>query len=204
MLPEVCPQLRIYDDEHRPCSVGPEAPVPILQWEWEFRQLLDLYRVRIPLNVLEIGTYHGGTLYHWLQNAAPDAKVVSVDSYVTGIDNRDLYADWTPEDVELVVIDGDAASPETLRKVIDALEGDFYDWIFIDAGHSYEDVSSDWGFYSRLADRGNSVIALHDIVPGPGLEVHKFWKKLQARGHVTQEIICDHVADWGGIGVVYL
>ena len=63
---------------------GPPAPVAVFQWEAEFVPLLDLYRERAPRAVLEIGTYLGGTFYHWLQNARPGATVVSVDSYTEG------------------------------------------------------------------------------------------------------------------------
>ena len=48
---------------------GPPTPVPIFQWEREFEVLLELYRRETPAAVLEIGTYHGGTLFHWLRNA---------------------------------------------------------------------------------------------------------------------------------------
>ena len=47
---------------------GPPTPVPIFQWEKEFEVLLELYRRETPERVLEIGTYHGGTLFHWLRN----------------------------------------------------------------------------------------------------------------------------------------
>jgi predicted O-methyltransferase YrrM len=82
---------------------GPPTPVPIFQWEQEFNELLDLYRKLKPKRVLEIGTYHGGTLYHWLTNARKGAKVATVDSYAAGVDNRHLYNDWVP--------DGDAYLP---------------------------------------------------------------------------------------------
>jgi cephalosporin hydroxylase len=65
---------------------GPPSPVPILQREAEFSVLLELYRRLEPLKVLEIGTYHGGTLYHWLQNGSADL-IVSLDSYAVGVDN---------------------------------------------------------------------------------------------------------------------
>src|SRR6187551_415393 len=116
--------------------------VPCLQREAEFTQLLDLYRERKPMSVLEIGTYHGGTLYHWLQNAQSGAMVVSVDSYATEVDNRHLYDEWTPDDVTLHVVEGNTHDPSTLAEV-----GKYslsYEWVFIDAGHHYEEVKADW------------------------------------------------------------
>jgi predicted O-methyltransferase YrrM len=193
----------IWDDEIRTCKVGPEAPVPILQWQWEFQAVLDLYEERKPMKVVEVGTYHGGTLYHWLSKATPGATVISIDSYVTGVDNSGMYQDWCPTDVELIAIRGDS------RKVwID--QGHLLrdtDWLFIDAGHTFNEVLDDWQSYSQFV-APNGVVLLHDIVPGgeqhPELEVHQLWRQIQAKGYVTQEVISDHVADWGGIGIVYL
>ena len=111
---------------------GPAAPVPIFQWQAEFERLLRLYVKRKPKRVLEIGTYHGGTLYHWLQNARPGTTVVSVDSYVAGVDNRALYQEWCPPRVKVVTIEGDSNSAETAAKV--KKHGPF-DWVWIDADH---------------------------------------------------------------------
>jgi len=94
-----------------------QSPVPILQNSVEFAAMLDLYRAAAPKRVLEIGTYHGGTLYHWLQNATDGATIVTVDSYRTGVDNRDLYPHWTPDGVTLHVIDGDSRDPNTVAQV---------------------------------------------------------------------------------------
>src|SRR6187399_853113 len=97
---------------------GPPAPVPILQWEREFEVLLELFRRADPMDVLEIGTYHGGTLYHWLQNVRrPGVRVVSVDSYAVGVDNRELYDDWNVHGSVLHVIEGDSHASTTLSEV---------------------------------------------------------------------------------------
>jgi predicted O-methyltransferase YrrM len=194
---------QVWADEYRVCQVGPEAPVPILQWQWEFKTVLDLYGQRAPQKVVEIGTYHGGTLYHWLQRAAPGATVVSIDSYVAGVDNTGLYEGWCPEDVTLKVIKGN--SNDVWVDHFDELSG--CEWLFIDAGHYYEEVEADWRHYRPFVREGG-VVLFHDIVPGgdqhPELQVHQLWREIQARGYVTQEIISDHVADWGGIGICYL
>jgi len=39
-----------------------------LQTPIEFNNLLKIYKVKSPLNILEIGTYKGGTLYNWIRN----------------------------------------------------------------------------------------------------------------------------------------
>lgn len=192
------------DERAERLKYGPDAPVPIFQHEYEFATLLDIYRERRPLRVLEVGTYHGGTLYHWLQNARPGAVIVSVDSYMAGVDNRHLYAEWTPAGVTLHVLCGDSRDPDIIMA---AAEHGAYDWTFIDAGHYYDEVQADWENYRPLTGPGG-LIAFHDILPPspshPEIQVDRLWREIQRAGHVTREIVADPDADWGGLGVVYL
>lgn len=179
---------------------GPPAPVPILQWESEFSVLLELYRRWEPARVLEVGTYHGGTLYHWLQNAAPGSTVVSLDSYVTGVDNRHLYDSWVPPLVSLHTLEGDSHSPNTVAEV--AKHGPF-DWVLIDAGHYLAEVTADWNLYSPLVAPGG-IACLHDILTHPkwpSIEVGQLWEQIK-KEHLTFEIVADRNAEWGGVGCV--
>ncbi len=183
-------------------SLGPAAPVPIYQHEGEFAALLELYRERKPLRVLEVGTYCGGTLYHWLQNARPGAVVVSVDNYAWGVDNRPLYRTWAPEGVIVEAVAGDSRDPKTIAQA-GALSP--YDWIFIDAGHYYEEVKADWESYRPLATP-SAVVCFHDILEhphNPEVEVRRLWLEIQ-REYETKEIVADPKPEWGGIGVVFL
>ena len=55
-----------------------------------------------------------------------------------------------------------------------------FDFLFIDAGHSYQDVAADYRDYSRMVRRGG-LIAFHDALPRslyPEIEVHKFIEHL--------------------------
>lgn len=180
---------------------GPPAPVPILQWEAEFQVLLELYRRLDPANVLEVGTYHGGTLYHWLQNTRrPGAKIVSLDSYAVGVDNRHLYDDWTPDHLKLVVLAGDSHDEETIARVWK--HGPF-DFVMIDAGHYYKEVKQDWERYGAMVKQGG-LVCLHDILTHPAwpsIEVGRLWEEIK-KDHWTLEIVADRDAEWGGVGVV--
>ena len=180
--------------------------MPIYQWEAEFSQLLDIYRELKPARVLEIGTYHGGTLYHWLQNATEGTTVVSVDNYAVGVDNRSLYQDWIPNGVSLITIKGASEEPQTVEAIRKAIRGK-YDWVFIDGGHFYEEVKADWENYRPMVKKGG-VVVFHDILPPsevwPDIEVNRLWKEIKAEGYETQEIIHDRRAAWGGIGLVFL
>lgn len=187
----------------RALEYGPKAPVPIFQHKAEFEALLDIYRERQPRSVLEIGTYHGGTLYHWLKNAAPGARVVSVDRYSENVDNRALYSQWANGDIDLHAIEGDSHAAQTVAQVY--LLGPF-EWIFIDAGHLYEDVVEDWRRYREMATAGG-VVVFHDILDHPNhpeIEVERLWREIQRAGYMTTEIVADYRADWGGLGVVWL
>ncbi len=190
--------------KNRSREYGPPAPVPILQWEFEFSSLLDLYKQRRPKRVLEVGTYHGGTLYHWLKNAAKNATVVSVDSYAAGVDNRSLYTEWTPPGVTLRVLCGDSHDPQI---GLDAWLSGPFDWIFIDASHYYKDVLRDWDIYRQMA-APDGVLVLHDIEPQteiyPEIQVNQLWREIQREGYVTQELIAAGDIPGCGIGIVYL
>jgi predicted O-methyltransferase YrrM len=180
---------------------GPPTPVPIFQWEREFEAALELYRRFEPMSVLEIGTYHGGTLYHWLQNAAPGALVVSLDSYSEGVDNRHLYGDWKPMGVDLEVLEGDSRRPGIFERI---RRFGPYDWIFIDAGHWLDEVTDDWNNYRPMCAPGGCIL-LHDILPPnadhPEIQVALLWAAIRET-HRTLEIIQNPTATWGGIGVV--
>jgi predicted O-methyltransferase YrrM len=182
---------------------GPPAPVPILQWEKEFQVLLEIYRRSGATSLLEIGTYHGGTLYHWLQNSHDSkTKIVTVDSYAVGVDNRNQYEDWNTHYCHLVVLEGDTNLPGTANKVEE--HGPF-DWLFIDAGHYLHEVTADWNLYSPMVRKGG-LACLHDILTHPAwpsIEVGQLWEQIKA-SHDTFEIVADHHAKWGGIGVVLL
>lgn len=176
--------------------------MPILQRESEFEEVLDLYRRLQPATVLEIGTYHGGTLYHWLQNASEGTHVVSVDSYMTGVDNRHLYGSWCPEGVSVTAIEGDSRESGVIGQVA---EHSPYDWIFIDGGHEYVEVRADWVVYRPLLRKKGGVVCFHDIVAHithPEIQVHRLWNEIKAKGYRAVEVIEDPDEEWGGIGVV--
>ena len=182
---------------------GPPAPVPILQWEKEFEVLLELWRRRKgDRRLLEIGTYHGGTLYHWLQNSTEDDEIVSVDSYAVGVDNRHLYDDWNTNGANLVVIKGDSHTRDTVLAVHEFAP---YDLVLIDAGHYYAEVLKDWEEYRSMVRRGG-IMCFHDIITPPAwpsIAVGRLWEQVK-KDHMTFEIVADRDAEWGGIGVVLL
>jgi cephalosporin hydroxylase len=179
---------------------GPPAPGPFFQGDAEFEQLLEVYREAAPKRVLEIGTYHGGSLFHWLQNAVKGATVVSLDSYKVGPDNRHLYNDWCPKGVTVIALQGDSHDTKIAEQV---RECGPYDWLWIDAGHRYNEVKADWDTYKPMCAKG-ATVAFHDILPASAqhreIQVSQLWNELKEAGYDTHEIVADRNASWGGIG----
>lgn len=165
----------------------------------EFGKLLKIYIALQPKHTLEIGTHEGGTLYYWLLNATPNSVVGSID--FQGIVSESQASLWAAPRVKAICYSGDSTEQQAIdwaRNNIGTL-----DWLFIDGGHDYETVKSDWNNYSPLVKKGG-VIALHDILPQENSEVNFLWEELKNYHH-HKEIIKTH-PDWGigpGIGVIY-
>jgi predicted O-methyltransferase YrrM len=181
-------------------AIGPSAPVQIAQLDWEFERALGLYKARKPKRVLEIGTWLGGTLFHWLKEATPGTQVVTVD-----IEDNDVpFDEWCPEGVECRQIIGDSHDPKTVEDV--KASGPF-DWLFIDGSHVYEDAKADWELYRPMVENG--VVLLHDISlqreypeTGQTAGVWRLWREIQASGHLTQELRI-HPTEYG-IGICFV
>ena len=75
----------------------------------------------------------------------------------------------------LCLLCGDSKSKEILKSA-EILGG--YDLIFIDGGHDYLTVKSDFENYSKHLNK-NGVIVLHDIKSNIVKGVPKFWKELK-------------------------
>ena len=187
--------------------LGPDAPVEVCQLEAEFGRVLELYRATKPERVLEIGTASGGTLYHWLREAADAAVVVTVDLAEPHYPSSEhLYDEWTPLGVTTVQIRGSSHDPETVEAC--RVHGP-YGWLFVDGAHTYEDAKMDWDDYTPLCSSG-AYVFLHDIALrrnyGDGTEagVWRLWRELQAGGYWTAELRAQPFVNAYGIGCLRL
>lgn len=171
------------------------TPSGMLQRRWEIDQLATIVRQQQPHRILEIGTYHGGTLRVW-QDCVPHAHIVSIDTCAAA-DPRSHFPDVT-------FLVGDSRDPGIIAA---ATRHGLYDFVFIDGGHVEHEVQHDWSVYHQLC-RSGGLIALHDILPGRGaqqwIEVSQVWQRIQHHGYVTQELIASLDVDWGGIGLVWM
>lgn len=184
-----------------------ECPVPLLQNMEEIKQCLSLYRSLNPKKILEIGTFFGGTLYHWLKNAELN-QVVSIDYPIPPSDGRyqqmlDAKAKWK----NWMLWDGFnwkyVGADSTLKSTIDEANSLFpnkdIDFLFIDGGHDYRTVKSDYDNYSPLV-RAGGIIAFHDTVCEG--EVAQYWNDLKKTEKNYLEIH-DHKNGGNGIGIIF-
>ena len=79
-----------------------------------------------------------------------------------------------------VIIGDTREAAKSLNFFMKEQQTDLVDFLFIDAGHLYEDVRRDYYEYSPFV-RSGGIIAFHDALPRdgfPGIEVHKFLGEL--------------------------
>lgn len=198
-----------------------QQPVASYQNPWELGQILEIYHQKAPEKVLELGPYHGGTLYHWIKNAAPGAQIAAVDFFDELLGGRQAFpedwAKWAEDrskevDREGDVLDysidfqffqGNTHDPNIIRDV-SAFFGAQLDWLFIDANHEYDHCRRELEDYGRMI-RPGGVICFHDVRPR-NMGSHRLFEEMRQAGYVSQLIVADPYSEEvdAGIGVIYL
>lgn len=195
-------------------------PVPSYQNPWELAQLLDIYHTNAPKSYLELGPYHGGTLYWFIKNAVCGCKLGGVDLFDELLGQRwTTPADWDKWvedantekgikanalfDIQFKLFEGDTHDPAIIAAVTEYYEGSL-DWLFIDANHEYVHCRQELADYGALLHEG-SVLCLHDVRPR-NMGSNRLWEELRHAGYKTQLIVADPTSETvdAGIGVVYL
>lgn len=162
-------------------------PVLMAQARSEILQLAKILQPSAPKRSLEIGTNYGGTLLLLCTLSPPDAKIISVDlpsgPFGGGYSLRKvpLFRRFPRAGQQLHLIRTDSHSLPTKERVLQILEGDPLDYLFLDGDHTYSGVQRDFQMYSPLV-RSGGIVAFHDIVtynPESGCQVEEFWGEIK-------------------------
>jgi predicted O-methyltransferase YrrM len=167
------------------------------QNEWELKQLVAIYRELDVYSALEVGAMYGGSLRRWLGRGT---TVVVVDDQMRRAAEWERWA--SSADANLVLLQGQSNNTELVWKAADLGP---YQFVFIDADHTYEAVREDWENFSPMVGK-DGVVAFHDIVERPGYGVSYLWDEIKAQPKSrTVEIIGEPVHEYRcGIGVVWM
>jgi len=180
-----------------------------IQLKEEILELLN-FLYRFDLNfILEIGTANGGTLFLFSKIASEISTLISIDlprgpfggSYP--IWKIPLFKSFALPNQQIRLIRADSHKTTTLKKVKDVLGENALDFLFIDGDHTFEGVSKDFEMYSPLVKK-NGLIAFHDIVPGPKINVGgvpKFWSEIKSK-YEYHEFLNDWNQNGAGIGLI--
>lgn len=157
--------------------------------------MLAVFERLRPERVLEIGSWHGGTLWHWLRIAR---SVVAIDD---GMRLASEWEKWADErGAELHLLQG-FSQDEGIIEQARALGP--YDWVFVDGDHRYFAVKADWENYRDMVAPGG-VFAFHDTqhVGDDTYGVEQLWNEITAE----PDVCWMHVAktEHCGIGLLWM
>lgn len=187
--------------------------IALTQYEPEFEILLNHYIDLNAKNVLEIGSYFGSSLHHWLYYSSENAKVISIDLPISDFcgpnDERvpvqefvikNEWKLWTKRNNnKLYLIRSCSQLESTKKQVKDLLKGEYLDFLFIDGDHRYENVKKDFEMYAPLV-KEKGIIALHDINYAEEGGVHKLWDDIKENYRYQQLRL--HPEQEKGIGII--
>lgn len=158
-----------------------------------------------PNVIVEIGTAEGGSLYPWVRAVEP-SSVISVDTTFLNR-NLEFYTSFnTNKETKISLIKANSQSQSTRDKLLELLDDQEIDFLFIDADHQYDGVKKDFELYEPLVREGG-VIAFHDILgENEVIGVGKLWQEVEPK-YESETIISEDRkplsdATTGGIGLI--
>jgi predicted O-methyltransferase YrrM len=187
-------------------------PIKASQIPEEIEALLHIVKEHDVVNMLEIGSFNGGTLFLFARMSSSKAKIISLDlpGAAFGSDNenlsRTLFSNFATDKQIIYSLREDSHLNSSLKKVESILAGERLDFVFIDGDHSYEGVKKDFEMYSPLVRKGGFV-AFHDICKHPpetGVQVHQFYTEIKSAYKHTEIIAEPETQNWAGIGVIHM
>jgi cephalosporin hydroxylase len=180
----------------------------MVQVREEITGFVSFLRPRRLRHAIEIGSEAGGTFYLWCQLVS--GMKISVDlptgPFGSGkfaeqsalLDRMGRMLSWAPN---VRIVTGDSHADTTKQHVVELLEGQTVDLLFIDGDHSYEGVKRDFEMYREFVGPGG-LIAFHDVNDTPwhrrrGCHVGRFWQELEG-----SKLEFNQFSHWAGIGVL--
>lgn len=181
----------------------------LVQFPSEFTRFSEFYYSLQCKNILEVGSYLGGTFYVMCKLSHPDGLKISIDypfydNQAEEIAAKKVYDKMKTFAENVHILTADSHLEETKNNLFSILNNEKLDFLFIDGDHSYEGVKQDFEMYSPFVKKGG-YIGFHDINDRPlhrdlGCYVHQFWNELPNENKI--EFNSKSVAM--GIGVIQM
>lgn len=137
-----------------------------------------------PSSIIEIGVAYGATLRIWYEIIKSGGKVVGIDTSPLKPGPDIVYGvRWDIDDVtdgkKVYYVQGYSTKPQTIEKVKGHINLGETDVLFIDAGHSYEEVKDDYvNYFPFLRVGGMLVLCDTNIDNGPA-GPYKLWAEIE-------------------------
>lgn len=180
-----------------------KCPVPILQDEWEFGELMHFFLLTAPRTILEIGSFFGGTLWYWIKYGGRNLEqLVSIDlpipkgdsRYAKMVESKNKWNSWIRRSIDFTRVEANSTNEQTISKVERIFQNEGIDFLFIDGGHDANTVYADYINYAHMVNR-DGLIVFHDIISEKGVKLN--WDKIKiGQRHVE-------IVNTLGIGIIY-
>lgn len=179
-----------------------ECPVKCLQHEGELQEFLKIYKEVQPKNIMEIGTFYGGTLWFFIKNNPEIKKIIVLDMPISATDERfgemmvgrAQWNDWIPQNVKFNNYAGNSHDNQLIHNIKNEHADNDIDMLHIDGDHTYEGVRADYYNFKDMVRIGGMII-FHDVVGET--DVAKFWNELVSE--YPEE--CKTISHEGGAGI---
>jgi predicted O-methyltransferase YrrM len=196
-------------DQFAPIYALAQREFGLCQVRSEIEALVSFVSVHNPRVAGEIGTRDGGNTFLFMHALSHVERYVGMDLAVR---NRQKLLASRRRGQRAQLFSGNSQTTEMRDRVRQYLEGDLFDFLFIDGDHRYEGVKADFLNYRSLV-RPGGLIAFHDIVKGQATSeemgggnvwaggVPRFWQELKP-SYEHREFVENREQTGFGIGVM--
>lgn len=169
----------------------------IQQKKDEWIEFISIIMDLKPTNILEIGSYDGGTT---MSLSLLCKNLITIDILSPRYDTNLIS-----KNCNFTYIQGDSTASDIVN-LFNINKNLQFDVLFIDGGHYYDSVSQDYYNYGKFVKSGG-IIAFHDIVESEehkaqNVGVYKLWKEL--KNNFQHIEIIKPPLEWGGIGLIWM